>query len=127
MTHVLLVEDDEAIRDLVEAVLEDEGHRVRCARTGAEALWMACEQQPDLILTDIWLGRESGAAFIETYRQCPGAHARVVLLSGMTGLAEEAARLGAADYLLKPFDLDQLVSAVAMACPGPMSADSPPT
>lgn len=117
MSNVLVVDDDEDIRELLEIILIEEGYGVRCVESATEALTLVIEQQPDLILTDLRLGRESGAALIESYRQLPDARARVVLVSGMAGLREEAARLGADDFLVKPFGLDELVSTVARACP----------
>jgi CheY-like chemotaxis protein len=115
MSYVLVVEDDEAISELMEEILTEEGYEVQCAGSGAEALSMACERQPDLIVTDIRLGHESGASFIETYRQLPDGHAHLVVVSGVTNLRDEAAKLGADDCLSKPFELDDLLGAVARA------------
>lgn len=115
MTYVLVVDDDQTLCDLLGGVLEDEGYEVRCARSAAEALAVAEVRQPEVIVTDLCLADESGAAFIETYRRLPGAHARVVIVSGMAGLDEEAARLKVDGFLPKPFDLDALTSTVANA------------
>jgi two-component system nitrogen regulation response regulator NtrX len=127
MSYVLVVEDDEAIRELVQTVLEDEGHDVQSARSGLEAMGMAMHEQPGLIITDLRLKQESGAAFIRDYRQLPDARARVVVISGVTGLREEATKLEADGFLAKPFSLDDLIDVVAELCPSAVSAAIFPT
>jgi CheY-like chemotaxis protein len=117
MCNILVVDDDQTLCDLMEAIFSDEGHEVRCARSGAEALAMACEREPDLIVTDLWLRHESGASFIETYRQLPDSHARIVVVSGMANLDDEAVKLKADGFLGKPFQLDDLISTVASVLP----------
>jgi CheY-like chemotaxis protein len=115
MCNILVVDDDPILCDLMEAVLSDEGHEVRRALNGADALVMARQHQPDLIITDVRMPHQNGASFIESYRQLPEAHARVVVVSGVTGLGEEAARLKADAFVQKPFDLDTLLSTVEQA------------
>jgi CheY-like chemotaxis protein len=115
MSYVLVVEDDEAISELVEEVLTDEGYAVRCAQSGAEALALAEQEQPSLILADMGLAAGSGAALIESYRQMPEARARIVLVSGMARLQQEAARLNVDGFVCKPFELDALIGTVASA------------
>jgi len=110
--RILLAEDDRLIADLVGAVLGAAGYEVLAAPDGAVALTAAREARPDLVLLDLRMPALDGWAFARAYRDLPGPHAPLVLLTTASDAAEHAAALGAAGWLAKPFDIDELVAAV---------------
>lgn len=109
--RVLLVEDDDDLRRLIGSALADLGYTTVEARDGAAAL-AACEaHDPDVILLDLGLPRLGGQAFADAYRRGLG-HAKIIVMSGAERGGEESARMHAAVFLSKPFDLAQLLDAV---------------
>src|SRR5690242_20948343 len=107
MPHVLVVEDDVAIRFLLGAMLRGEGYRISTASQGEEALAQIQREAPDLIITDALMPVMDGAAFARAYRELPGPHAPIIMIAA-THVARRAAEIGAAGYLDKPFDLEEL-------------------
>jgi len=104
---ILVVEDDEVIRDLLQALLEDEGYTVRSASNGLEALASVDLVRPDLIITDLVMPKLDGFGFRQAARKA-GCDARFILMSAM-------ARVGPwqdAVFLPKPFEVDQLLELV---------------
>lgn len=110
---VLIVDDESAIRRAVEGVLQDEGFLTTTVDSGEAALQAVSERQPDLVLLDIWM---SGLDGIETLRQLRERWPTipVVMMSGHASIATaiEATRIGAADFIEKPIDLDRLIASV---------------
>lgn len=114
---VLVVDDEPDIRRLVGEALHLEGYRVRTAGDGREALQRVAEEPPDLILLDLAMPAMDGTQFCRLLARAPLRAERpgpipVILISADRHLRERAAELGAADYLTKPFDLDDLLAAV---------------
>ncbi|HYB97978.1 MAG TPA: UDP-3-O-acyl-N-acetylglucosamine deacetylase [Candidatus Limnocylindrales bacterium] len=113
---ILVVDDDSTVRDTIGAVLTDEGFRVRYARDGLEALAAARVQCPDLVLLDVWLPGMDGIQVLEKLKH---EHARlpVIVISGHGSIetAVRATKLGAADFIEKPFSIEALVDAVGNA------------
>ena len=109
MASILIIDDETSLVRSLSFALEDEGHTVRGAGTGAEGLAAAAEFTPDLILLDLKLPDMSGLDVLEklTAQKCD---AQVIMISahGDTRAAVKAVKLGAADYITKPFDLDDL-------------------
>jgi CheY-like chemotaxis protein len=109
---ILLVEDSEAIRTAFTILLEDAGYRVMGAGTGGEALRMAGEHAPDLVLLDMGLPDMSG---LEVVRRLKADSATVAIpVVALTGRDEDADRqaclaAGCAAYLVKPVDTQRLV------------------
>lgn len=112
---VLLVEDEEAIRRVLRAVLERAGYRVREASNAADGLREARAQAADLIILDIGLPDLRGDQLAETLLRLDPAP-RILLLSGYTeeNIGERVRELGVA-YLAKPFTLEAITTAVAAA------------
>jgi DNA-binding response OmpR family regulator len=110
--YVLVVDDDESIREIVSLILGDEGYEVGCATSAGHALALVEQRQPDLILLDLLLGDQRGPDFVERYRLLPDATAPILILSGLPDVVQHAARIGAAGVIGKPFDLTALVEAV---------------
>ncbi len=113
--YVLIVEDDESLSTLLSYNLQKEGYRVGLARDGDEALVMAGEQAPDLVLLDWMLPRTSGIEVCRRLRQ--RAETRNVPIIMLTARGEEADRVrgldtGADDYVTKPFSMTELIARI---------------
>ena len=111
--HVLVVEDQRDIRDFVAFVLENEGYRVSTADNGAVALEHVAREHVDVVLLDMRMPVMDGWAFAQAYREQPGPHAPIVVLTAAQDAASRAAQIQADDYLGKPFELDDLLNVVA--------------
>jgi len=111
--HVLVVEDQPDIRDFVALVLENEGYRVTTADNGAIALEQVARESIDVVLLDMRMPVMDGWAFATAYRERPGPHAPIVVLTAAQDAAARAAQIQADGYLGKPFQLDDLLSIVA--------------
>jgi two-component system, chemotaxis family, chemotaxis protein CheY len=106
--RVLVVDDDESIRDLVEMALSAEGHLVMTAPHGAAALEAIAVSPPDVILLDMKMPVMDGWAFARAYREVPGPHAPIIVVTAAQDAASRAADVAADGHLPKPFDLDDL-------------------
>jgi CheY-like chemotaxis protein len=110
--QVLVVDDDESIRNFVELALDTEGYYVSSAQNGAVALDVAGQQPPDLILLDMRMPVMDGWAFAQAYRSQPGPHAPIIVITAAPDAGQRAAEINADGYLGKPFDLDELLGLV---------------
>jgi two-component system response regulator MprA len=112
---VLVVDDDPWIREAVELALLSEGYAVLIARDGLEALERIERRRPDLILLDVMMPRMDGMTLVhELRRRGLGRDLPIVLVTASPGLCAEAARLGLAGCLPKPFDLAALLRRVEL-------------
>ncbi|MES2508016.1 MAG: sigma-54 dependent transcriptional regulator [Verrucomicrobiota bacterium] len=106
---ILIVDDEASIRRATSLALDAAGHYVETAETGAVALRSLKESSFDLVLLDLYLGEESGLQVLETIRrEHPGVHVVIFTANATIPNAIEATRLGAVDFLEKPFSPDQL-------------------
>jgi len=114
--RILVVDDEAAVRDRVNATMEEEGHRTHCVSTGNEALRALAGGRYDLVLAEIEMPDMNGVALLEEIHN-QHAHLPVVMMSAVReiSVAVDAMRRGAYDYLLKPFDKEQLRAAVSRA------------
>ncbi len=110
---ILVVDDDEGILGFVQMALEDEGYEVLTARQAAAALDAIRQRRPQLILLDLWMPVMNGWDFARAYRELPGPHAPIVVLTAGRAEGPDDGEVEAAAYLSKPFDVDDLVEAVA--------------
>ena len=111
---VLIVEDDPAIRHVLQLVLEGQGCTVALASDGLEALRQLDRELPDLILLDLMMPRMDGAAFLAELGSRglrPGIP--IIVLSASPGGDRWSAEVGAEGFLPKPFDVPALQEAVA--------------
>lgn len=113
---ILIVDDEEDIRTSLGGILEDEGYQVLAAADGAEAIEIAREEIPDLVLLDIWMPGLDGIQTLEQIKQL-SSEMTVVMMSGHGTIetAVRATRLGAFDFIEKPFSLDKLLITVGNA------------
>jgi CheY-like chemotaxis protein len=113
--RVLVIDDDEDIRETLQAVLEDQGFSVTCAANGREALDLLLRDEsiPTLILLDLTMPEMDGWAFRREQQSVPLlAHIPVVLFSGNLDAAQAAQSLNAAALMTKPLRLEGLVTLV---------------
>jgi len=110
---ILVVEDDQALRDGLVMNLRLEGYEVLAASDGNEGVRMAFEERPDLIVLDIMMPGLTGLDILEELRE-QGEQVPILILSARDKTLDkvEGLRLGADDYLSKPFDLPELLARI---------------
>lgn len=115
---LLLVDDDDPLRQRLGRALALRGFEVREARSGEEALALARQDSPEFAVVDLRMDGISGLDLVRELRAIDEA-TRVVVLTGYGSIATavEAMRLGAVHYLTKPVDADQVVAALDGATP----------
>lgn len=108
--NILVVDDEEDIREALKGILMDEGYRVLLARNGEEALRKVEESPVDLVLLDIWMPGPDGIKVLQEIKK-RGPGIRVIMISGHGNieLAVKAVKLGAYDFIEKPFSLDKVL------------------
>jgi len=112
--HLLVVDDEETLRSVVSQVLEADGFLVSEAASGEEALVAFRERLHPLVITDIRMGGMSGIELLtEIKRHNPGTQVVIMTSHASLDSALSAMRAGAYDYLIKPFESLDLISAVA--------------
>jgi excisionase family DNA binding protein len=116
---VLVVDDDEQVREVVRAGLELEGYVVREAGSAAEGLAAIEDAVPDLVLLDVMMPQVDGWEMLRLIQERPGAEAiPVVMFSGQVDEAQaEAQERGATGFIGKPFDVQQLVEQTKQIIP----------
>ncbi len=115
--QVLVVDDDEYIRELVQMALADEGYDVITAGHGQEALRVAEAQRPMVILLDMQMPVMDGWEFARVYRELPVPHAPIVVMTAAREATERCSQIDADRCLSKPFDLDELYRIVRECVP----------
>ncbi len=115
--HILVVDDEPDIRELVREILEDEGYQVSTAENGEAARTCFARETPDLVLLDIWMPDIDGITLLKEWSSGSGLECPVVVMSGHGSVdtAIEATRLGAHDFVQKPLSLARLLSIVSQA------------
>ena len=115
--HILVVDDEPDIRDLVKEILEDEGFAVSVAEDAPGAREARRARRPDLVLLDIWMPETDGISLLKEWAQTSGPDTPVVMMSGHATVetAVEATRLGAYDFIEKPLSTPRLLLAVRHA------------
>lgn len=106
---ILIVEDNREISDMLSAFLTDHGYQVECAYNGREAAACLQNKEYTLILMDLMLPFKSGSDLIRELRT--HSNVPVICLSAKSGMETrlEVLRMGADDYILKPFDLNEVL------------------
>jgi CheY-like chemotaxis protein len=111
-SRVLVVEDDETLRETIGDLIADDGHEVRVAVDGVDALAQSEGWLPDLVILDVMLPRMDAFEFRERQLAAGGHPAKVLLVSAAPELAAAAERLRADAWLPKPFSVDAMIAAV---------------
>ncbi len=116
-SQVLVVDDEETIREVVSSMLSQAGYYARKAASGMEALELLdCGEEFDLILTDLMMPEMDGIALLEKIKErFPDVPVVMVTAVHDISVALAAIRNGAYDYLLKPFEREQLLIMVRRA------------
>ncbi len=125
---ILVVDDDQKVRDSIGGVLRDEGFYVELACNGTEALAKLGRVDPRLVLIDVWMPEMDGIELLERIRSAR-ADLPVIIVSGHGNVetAVRATQLGAVDFIEKPFSIDGLLNSVrrALASSGDEFAAAP--
>ena len=114
MQRILIADDDPAIRDVLKDLLQDEGFDVAEVDSGADvlsALQAKNGDRPGLVMMDVRLPDRSGLDVLREAQNGQGEALPVIVMTafGTSSVVIEAMRLGAYDYITKPFDLDDVV------------------
>lgn len=124
---LLVVEDDDRLRERLARALRERGYETRVAHDVESALAAAREDTPEYLLVDLRMpGGRTGLDLIREVKALDAATVVVVLTAyGSIATALEAVRLGAADYLTKPADADQIIAALTRSADGMADARVP--
>jgi len=115
--HILVIDDEIGIRELLRDILQDEGYQVQLAENAAAARAMRLHERPDVVLLDIWMPDCDGITLLKEWANGGLLTMPVVMMSGHGTIdtAVEATRIGAFDFLEKPIALQKLLKTVATA------------
>lgn len=112
--RVLVIDDDPAICQMLADALGDEGYAVLTAEDGADGLRRARDWRPHVILCDLVMPRMNGFEFVRNYRQTPGPHAALFVMTAAGATARAAVEaLSADEFFPKPFEVTRLLESVA--------------
>lgn len=111
MKTIAIIDDDPSIGDMLTEILTQEGYGVLRAYSGTEALYLLTQHRPDLVLLDLMLPGLSGEEVLSHTRNIP-----VIVLSAKVDVQDKVNLLlgGAADYMTKPFDLQELLARITV-------------
>ena len=113
--RVLVVEDDPALGDVIVSALKDDGLDAKLARDGDKVMRDVDDLSPAAMVLDLMMPRRDGFSVLRELRADGRiSHLPIVVVTAIFGLSERlyATELGAADYVTKPFELDDLISRV---------------
>ena len=111
MSHILIIDDDIHINEMLEEVLIQEGYQVSHAYSGTEALLFLANEKPDLILLDLMLPGLTGEEVLSQIEKIP-----VMVMSAKVEVKDKVALLlnGAEDYITKPFEIEELLARIVV-------------
>jgi CheY-like chemotaxis protein len=116
--HILVVDDDPAIRDVVADILEMSDYAVRTASNGAEALAKIREEPPAAVLLDLMMPVMNGWDFLRVCRREPQcASIPIAIMSAARDASAVADEMGAQAFLAKPFELDAVLQVLDRLAP----------
>lgn len=118
MAKILIVDDEEQLRDVLKTVLQDEGHEVVEADNGNAAMEQFRQTPTELIITDIVMPDKEGLETIIDFRRTY-PHVKIIAMSGGGRTSPQdyldmAKKLGAAEVIAKPFSIDDFLKCVEM-------------
>ncbi len=111
MSHILIIDDDIHINEMLEEVLIQEEYQVSHAYSGTEALLFLANEKPDLILLDLMLPGLTGEEVLPQIEKIP-----VIVMSAKVEVKDKVALLlnGAEDYITKPFEIEELLARIVV-------------
>lgn len=111
MSHILIIDDDIHINEMLEEVLIQEGYQVSHAYSGTEALLFLANEKPDLILLDLMLPGLTGEEVLPQIEKIP-----VIVMSAKIEVKDKVALLlnGTEDYITKPFEIEELLARIVV-------------
>lgn len=111
MPNIMIIDDDASISDMLSEALSEKGYAVQTAYSGTEALMLLSQSKPDLILLDLMLPGLSGEELLPKIKEIP-----VIVVSAKADVTDKVGLLlgGAADYITKPFDLQELLARITV-------------
>jgi nitrogen regulation protein NR(I) len=116
VSNILLVDDDEQLAQSFAKLLSEEGYEVRRAGSGEEAIKCFAERTPDLVIMDVRMPGMSGLDAFKAMRELePKLPVIIMTAFGTTETAIEATKLGAFDYMLKPFEVPEVLRLIEQA------------
>jgi two-component system response regulator MprA len=118
--RVAVIDDEPAIRSLLENELAEAGFEVRAARDGLAGLELVREWEPDLILLDVMMPKADGISILPRYRSLTQAPIFIISAKGGTGDKVLGLERGADQYIAKPFEMPELVARLRSALRRPL-------
>ena len=117
MSHILVIDDEVGIRELLSEILTDEGHDVATCENATTARAWRDARRPDLVLLDIWMPDTDGVTLLKEWAASGQLNMPVVMMSGHATIdtAVEATRIGAVGFLEKPIGMQKLLTSVKQA------------
>jgi two-component system NtrC family response regulator/two-component system nitrogen regulation response regulator GlnG len=116
MASILIVDDDSQLRNSFGRLLDQEGHTVRTASSGEGGVQMAREEMPDLVIMDVRMPGMDGLEAFRLIRQHDQRVPVIIMTAyGTTETAIKATKMGAFDYILKPFDIPEMLALIEQA------------
>lgn len=111
--RILIAEDDGAIIDVMRIILERAGHEVLHATNEKDIMTLTTEKEPQLLFLDISLGADDGGKITTRIKKSfTQYYLPIIIISANTQTAKIARKSGADGFLLKPFDIDELLNLV---------------
>jgi CheY-like chemotaxis protein len=121
-SHILIVDDDPDLVEILRILLEDCGYSVRCARNGREALESVAQERPAVILLDMLMPVMDGWRCAREVRARYGRGVPIVVVTAAESARARADTVGSVDEVLaKPFDIGELLRIVKRYVPKPLS------
>lgn len=129
MAKIMLVEDDNNLREIYEARLLAEGHEIVSARDGEEALALAVREKPDLIISDVMMPKISGFDMLDILRSSPETkNTKIIMMTALSQIEDKdrADKLGADRYLVKSqVTLEDVIRVSQELLEGPVAESEP--
>lgn len=113
---ILIIDDDNSLRRVLEYNLQEEGYEVQAASSGEEGLYLFGQSQPNLVITDMKMSGMDGLMVLKSIKErSPDTLVIIITAFGTVDVAVEAMKAGAYDYITKPFNRDALKLTVKKA------------
>jgi DNA-binding response OmpR family regulator len=114
---ILVCDDDEPLLELVTELLTDEGYNVECVSDATSIFALVRRLHPDLILLDLWMPGISGEEITLKLKKDPATSSiPIIIVSAHKDTVKIVLKIGADDFILKPFDINELSAMVAKHC-----------